>query len=49
MCFIAHPLDFFALPILQKLRIHREWFLFGASPGVDSYSHHFDTKKETIT
>ena len=25
-------LTFFALPILQKLRIYRVWFLFGVSP-----------------
>ena len=35
------PLIFFALPILQKLRIYYLWFLFGANPGVDSYSRHF--------
>ena len=32
---------FFALPILQKLWIYHVWFLFGATPGVDSYSHDF--------
>ena len=36
-------LTFFALPILKKIRIYRVWFLFGMSPGVDSYSCHFGT------
>ena len=31
----------FALPILQKLRIYHAWFLFGVTPGADSYSRHF--------
>ena len=35
------PLTFFALPILEKKRIYQVWFLFGMSPGVDSYSRHF--------
>ena len=26
---------------LRKLRIHHEWFLFGMTPGGDSYFHHF--------
>ena len=55
------PIDFFlAIPILQKLRLHLVWFLFGATSGVDSYSRHFDAinkmvvnknsqQKETIT
>ena len=30
----------FALPILQKLRIYQVWFLFGMTPGVDSFSCH---------
>ena len=34
-------LTFSALPILQKIRIYHVWFLFGATPGVDSYSRHF--------
>ena len=34
-------LTFFALPILQKLRIYHVWFHFGVTPGVDSYSCHF--------
>ena len=39
----AHPIDFFALPILKKIRIYQVWFLFGMSPGVDSYSRLFET------
>ena len=39
--YFAHPSDFFAFPNLQKLRIYHVWFLFGATSGVDSYSHHF--------
>ena len=44
----AHPIDFFALPILEgkKIRIYQVWFLFGMIPGVDSYSHHFETINE---
>ena len=44
----AHPIDFFALPILKKKkkRIYQVWFLFGMIPGVDSYSHHFGTINE---
>ena len=36
-------LTFFALPILKKIRIYQVQFLFGMSPGVDSYSRHFGT------
>ena len=37
-------LTFFALPILKKkIRIYQIRFLFGMSPGVDSYSRHFGT------
>ena len=37
-------LNFFALPILKKkIRIYQIRFLFGMSPGVDSYSRHFGT------
>ena len=39
----AYPIDFFALPILKKIRIYQVWFLFGMSPGVDSYLRHFGT------
>ena len=37
-------LTFFALPILKKkILIYQVRFLFGMSPGVDSYTHHFGT------
>ena len=36
-------LTFFALPILKKILIYQVRFLFGMSPGVDSYSRHFGT------
>ena len=36
-------LTYFALPIVQKIRIYQVWFLFGVIPGVDSYSRHFGT------
>ena len=39
--YFAHPIDFFALPILGKN--DQVWFLFGKIPGVDSYSRHFGT------
>ena len=41
--YFAHPTDFFGLPILKKIRIYQTRFLFGMSPGVDSYSRHFGT------
>ena len=41
--YFAHPIDFFALPILKKIQIYQIRFLFGKSPGVDSYSRHFGT------
>ena len=41
--YFAHPIDFFALPILKKIRNYQVWFLFGIRPGVDSYSRHFGT------
>ena len=41
--YFAHPIGFFALPILKKIRIYQIRFLFGMSPGVDSYSRHFGT------
>ena len=45
--YFAHPIDFFALPILKKKKkkefIRYGKFLFGMSPGVDSYSRHFGT------
>ena len=36
-------MTFFALPILKKIQIYQVRFLFGMSPGVDSYSRHFGT------
>ena len=46
--YFAHPIDFFALPNLKKkkIRIYQVRFLFGMSPGVDSYSRHFGTIKK---
>ena len=42
--YFAHPIDFFALPILKKkIRIYQVWFLFGVIPGVDFYARHFGT------
>ena len=41
--YFAHPIDFFALPILKKNTNWSGWFLFGMSPGVDSYTRHFAT------
>ena len=41
--YFAHPIDFFALLILKKIQIYQVWFLYGMSPGVDSYSRHFGT------
>ena len=35
--YFAHPIDFFALPMLKKIRIYQVCFLFGMSLGVDSY------------
>ena len=45
-CILLTLLTFFALPIMKKkkkIRIYQVWFLFGMSPGVDSYSRHFGT------
>ena len=36
-------LTFFALPILKIKQIYQVRFLFGMSPGVDSFSRHFGT------
>ena len=44
--YLAHPFDFFALPILQKLQMYCILFLFGTNPGVDSYSRHFGAFNE---
>ena len=41
--YFSHPIDFFTLPILKKIQIYQVRFLFGMSPGVDSYSRHFGT------
>ena len=41
--YFAHPIDFFALPILKKIRLYQVRFLFSVIPGVDSYSRHFGT------
>ena len=35
------PYWLFNLTDFKKLWIYYVWFLFGATPGVDSYSHHF--------
>ena len=38
------PYWLFFLPYqFWKIRIYQVWFLFGMSPGVDSYSRHFGT------
>ena len=39
--YFAYPINFFAFPILQNLRIYHAWFLFGVTPSVDPYSRHF--------
>ena len=39
--YFAHPIDFFAFPILQKMQIYHVWFLFAVTPRVDSVSRHF--------
>ena len=36
-CILLTLLTFFAFPILQTLRIYHVWFLFGVTPGVDSF------------
>ena len=41
--YFAHPIDFFALPILKKIKNLSGMVLFGVIPGVDSYSRHFGT------
>ena len=41
--YFAHPIDFFALPILKWIRIYQVLFLFGVILGVNSYSRHFGT------
>ena len=42
--YFAHPINFFRLTNFEKkIRIYQIRFLFGMSPGVDSYSRHFGT------
>ena len=41
--YFAHPIDFFCLTNFEKTRIYQVRFLFGMSPGVDSYPRHFGT------
>ena len=41
--FLSFFFLFFFLTNFEKLRIYQVRFLFGMSPGVDSYSHHFGT------
>ena len=43
--YFAHPIDFFCLTNFEKkkIRIYQVRFLFGMSPGVDSYTRHFET------
>ena len=43
--YFAHPIDFFCVTNFEekKIRIYQVRFLFGMSPGVDSYSCHFGT------
>ena len=41
--FFSSPIDFFALPIVKKIRIYQVWFLFGVIPGVESNLSHFGT------
>ena len=45
--YFALPIGFFCLTNFEKKnRIYQVWFLFGMSPGVDSYSRHFGTINE---
>ena len=41
--YFAHPIDLFCLTNFEKTLIYQVRFLFGMSPGVDSYSRHFGT------
>ena len=41
--YFAHPIDFFALPILKRIHIYQIRFFFSMRSGVDSYSRHFGT------
>ena len=42
-CILLTLLTFLALPILKEIQIYQVWFLFGMIPGVDFYSHYFET------
>ena len=42
MYFVHSIIDFFCLTNFEKKK-YQVWFLFGMSPGVDSYSPHFGT------
>ena len=39
--YFAHLIDFFCLTNFEKKNTNLSGFLFGMSPGVDSYSRHF--------
>ena len=41
--YFAHPIDLFCPTNFEKIRIYQIRFLFGVSPGVDSYSRHLGT------
>ena len=42
-CILLTLLTFLPYQLWKKKWIYQVWFLFGMSPGVDSYSHHFGT------
>ena len=42
-CILLTLLTFLPYQFRKKIRIYQVWFLFGMSPGVDSYSRHFGT------
>ena len=42
--YFAHPIDLFALPILQEIRIYHVWFLFGVVRAILEQS--IDKKKK---
>ena len=43
LTYFAHPIDFFAFSILQKLRMYHVWFLFGVTLVLILYIK-FDTR-----
>ena len=46
--YFAHPIDFFWITKFEKkIRIYQVWFLFGISPGVDSFLRSFETIKKS--